>query len=92
MSIERGSDNMAPIALDSAEDQFLSAAIQDALRLARANGRYEASFHGYQLLAWRESLGARFANVTCVLSAGGQEVARRSEIIGIGANSVVQIV
>jgi hypothetical protein len=64
--------------LSSSEEQFLVAVIQDGLRLASRTGRYEASFHGYELRAWSESLGARLSNVTCVLSHHGTPVARHA--------------
>jgi hypothetical protein len=67
--------------LTSPEDQFLLAVIEDGLRLASTTGRYEASFHGYELRAWSEHLGARLFSVTCVLSHHGRQVARR--VIGL---------
>jgi hypothetical protein len=63
------------------EEQFLVAVIQDGLELARSTGRYEASFHGYELRAWSEPLSARLSSVTCVLCHHGRQVARRAILL-----------
>jgi hypothetical protein len=63
------------------EEQFLVAVIEDGLRLASTTGHYEASFHGYELRAWSEPLGAQFSNVNCVLFHRGRQLGRRATVL-----------
>jgi hypothetical protein len=61
--------------VDATEARFLTSAVRDAVRQAQYQGRFDATFHRYQVRAWRESLGSRLVTVTWRVSRDGQPVA-----------------
>ncbi len=67
--------------VDATEARFLTFAVRDAVRAARRDGSFDASFHRYRVRAWRESLGSRLVTVTWRVSMQGQPVAGDTHVL-----------
>ena len=67
--------------VDATEARFLTSAVRDAVRAARHQGRFEASFHRYRVRAWRDSLGSRLVTVTWRVTCDGQPVAGDTHVL-----------
>lgn len=67
--------------VDATEARFLTSAVRDAVRAARHQGRFEASFHCYRVRAWRDSLGSRLVTVTWRVTRDGQPVAGDTHVL-----------
>jgi len=67
--------------VDASEARFLTSAVRDAVRAARHQGSYDATFHRYRVRAWRDSLGSRLVTVTWRVTRDGQPVAGDSQVL-----------
>jgi hypothetical protein len=67
--------------VDASEARFLTSAMRDAVREARARGRSDAAFHVYRVRAWREALGSRLVTVTWRVTRAEQPVAGDTYIL-----------
>lgn len=67
--------------VEASEARFLTSAVRDAIRTARLQGRFDATFHRYRVRAWRDSLGSRLVTVTWRITCDGQPVAGDTQIL-----------
>ena len=67
--------------IEASEARFLTSAVSDAVRAARCQGQFDATFHRYRVRAWRESLGARLVTVTWRVTCDGQPVAGDTQVL-----------
>jgi hypothetical protein len=67
--------------VDAAEARFLTSAVGDAVRTARRQGQFDATFHRYRVRAWRDSLGSRLVTVTWRVTCDGQPVAGDTQVL-----------
>ena len=67
--------------VDASEARFLTSAVRDAVRAARHQGSYDATFHRYRVRAWRDSLGSRLVTVTWRVTRDGQPVAGDTQVL-----------
>jgi len=67
--------------VDASEARFLTSAVKDAVRSARIQGQFDATFHRYRVRAWRDSLGSRLVTVTWRVTRDGQPVAGDTQVL-----------